>query len=300
RRPRRSSKKAITACRSLSDLTPQPAFQARRESAQRALRSSAPEPSTTTSVRRSGPPWAAREMAVGKRVSWNMVMREWRMGNGEWGLLPFTIHHSLFAIRPLQVALTLRDGAGQQGGELGLGAAEALNVRGADIDGDGDARAAVGADAEAAIGAAGEGQDGLGAAFAGQPQAVAGEREGDGAGDDAALRERYGQALADHATAGEGGAADEAGERVADAVGEVLEGGLERELGEAEREGAQHVAEASAFEGEVHEGLGQRIGEARAGLGDLGELRLQRARVGIDGDGEGGGEVVGHVNSNAM
>ena len=44
----------------------------RRESAQRALRSSAPEPSTTTSVRRSGPPLAAREMAVGKRVSWNM------------------------------------------------------------------------------------------------------------------------------------------------------------------------------------------------------------------------------------
>ena len=130
--------------------------------------------------------------------------------------------------------------------------------------------------------------------LAGEADAVAGQREGDGAGDDAALRKRHRQALADDAAVGEGGAGDEAGQRIADAVGERPEGSLQCDLGEAERERAQHIAEAPTPDGEVHEGLGQRTGEARAGLGNLGELRLQRARIGVDGDGEGGGEIVGH------
>ena len=124
------------------------------------------------------------------------------------------------------------------------------------------------------------------------PTRFAGEREGDGARYDAALGERHRQALADHAAAREAqAAADEAGQRGAEAVGEGLEGGLERDLGELEGKGAQHVAEAPAFDGEVYEGLGERAGEARAGLGDVGELRLQGARVSVDDDGEGGGVV---------
>src|SRR5262245_20233110 len=78
---------------------------------------------------------------------------------------------------------TVGDGAGEEGGELGLGAAEALHVRGGDVEGDGDAGASLRAHTEAAVGAAGEGEDGLRAALAGKSDAVAGEREGDRAGD---------------------------------------------------------------------------------------------------------------------
>ena len=83
--------------------------------------------------------------------------------------------------------MAVADGAGEQGGELGLGAAEAVGVGRRDVEGDVDAAAAVGAHAEAAVGAAGERQDRFGAALAGDAEAVAGEREGDRARDDAAL-----------------------------------------------------------------------------------------------------------------
>src|SRR5690606_6904847 len=102
-----------------------------------------------------------------------------------------------------QIPLPLRDGARQQSGELGLGAAEAVDVGGGDVERDVDAAAGLGADTEAAVGATGEGQDGLGAALAGHADAVAGEREGDGAGDDTALGEGHRQALADHPAARE-------------------------------------------------------------------------------------------------
>ena len=73
-----------------------------------------------------------------------------------------------------QIALAEGDGAGEQGGDLGFGAAEALDVGRGDVDG--DRRAAVrgvGRDAEAAVGAARERQDRLGAAFAGEAGAAA-------------------------------------------------------------------------------------------------------------------------------
>ena len=64
----------------------------------------------------------------------------------------------------------VRDGAGEEGGELGFGAAEAVGVGRRDVEGDVDAAAAAGAHAEAAVGAAGERQDGFGAALAGDAE----------------------------------------------------------------------------------------------------------------------------------
>ena len=68
-----------------------------------------------------------------------------------------------------------------------------------------------------------------------------------------------------HAALGEGdAAAGEAGEPAADLVGERLEGGLQRDLREAERERAQHVAKTLARERDVDEGGGERVAELAA------------------------------------
>ena len=120
------------------------------------------------------------------------------------------------------------------------------------------------------------GRIGFGPALAGDARAVAAEGEGDRARDDAALREGDGQRAAHHAALGEGDAArEEAGEPAAERVGERLEGGLERDLGEAQRQRAQDVAEAFALEGDVDEGAGERGAELAAELGRLVELLLE-------------------------
>ena len=109
-------------------------------------------------------------------------------------------------------------------------------------------------------------------------------------------RERHRQRARHHAALGEGDAAEQSGEAGADLIGERLEGGLEGELRQAERERAQHVAEALAAQGDVDEGVAERAAEARAEARGVGELLLQRAGVGVDDDGEGRGGFVGHLS----
>ena len=110
------------------------------------------------------------------------------------------------------------------------------------------------------------------------------------------MRERDRQGRAQHAALGEGDTTgEEAGETAAQRVGERLEGSLQRHLGEAQRQRAQHVAEAFAFERDVDEGAGERVAELFAQLGELDEILLHRPGVGVDADGEGGlVGVVGH------
>jgi hypothetical protein len=71
------------------------------------------------------------------------------------------------------------DGAGEEGGDLGFGAAEAVGVGGGDVEDDAGAAAGRGAHAEGAVGAAGEGEDGFGAPLAGEAEPVAAEGESD-------------------------------------------------------------------------------------------------------------------------
>ena len=107
--------------------------------------------------------------------------------------------------------------------------------------------------------------------------------------------ERHRQALADHAAVREGDAAD-AGRRATRRCASVS--GLKAALSAiSERRSASERSTSPKLlplRARSTKDWDERAGEARAGLGDVGELRLQRARVGVDGDGEGGGGVVGH------
>ena len=147
---------------------------------------------------------------------------------------------------------------------------------------------------EASVGTARERQDRLGAPLAGKADAVAGERKGDGARDDAAVCEGHGQPTPHHAAAGEGDAGERPRERAAERIRQRTEGGLECDLGEAEGKRAQDVAQAAAAQRDVDEGGRERAAEPVAEPPRLGELLAQIGDVGVDADGEGGGGVVGH------
>ena len=189
--------------------------------------------------------------------------------------------------------MALGDGAGEEGGDLGLGAAEAFGVGRGDVEGDVDAAGSPCAHAEAAVGTARERQDRLGPLLTGEADAVTGEREGDRARDDAAVREGHGQAAPHHAAAGEGDAGERPRERAAERIRQGAEGCLESDLGKAEGKRAQDVAQAATAQGDVDEGGRERAAEPVAEPPRLGELLTQIGDVGVDADGEGGGGVVG-------